>query len=555
MQKRLFLAAFICLALMLVQSVFFPPSLPPAEADLSAKREADKVPEEQILLAGIPSELAPGGRAAVGLSPEKVARIEHRVANDLMAVDLSNAGFGMIRNVEPTLDKFADKEGRGVDFLLLDDEHTLEFGFVANDTDFAWARRPREVVAKDDSSLTLRESTGEVEVTQKFRILEGYEAVYEVTVKNTSEGEQFHRIRVRNRLGEPTDTSRYNVHRGLCRTVEDMEDFDRDDVEEAPERIMGGDGFAGVDWIGLDSNYFLAALVPDGEPFTACEVSADMGSGGRPTLVNTGIGRKASLKPGESKSYRFGLYLGAKEPERLRSFAAVQTETLEEAVDWGYFGVVSEFLGKKMLALLQWFHDLTGIWGVAIIMLTICVKLVLLPLTLKQYRSMRKMREIQPEMEALRKKYGDDKQKEYAEMQALWKRSGASPLSGCLPVFMQFPVWIALYAMLGTAVGLYHEPFLWLTDLTMPDSWFILPIGMGGLMFLQMRIQPQAGDSQQQRMMQWIMPLVFPAMMWFMPSGLGVYIFANLVLSLIQSFIQIRPDKEWKKKKQEAAGN
>jgi YidC/Oxa1 family membrane protein insertase len=564
MQKRLFLAAFICLGIMLAQGLLFPPDPlpPPSEGgtdEIAAEGGTDESPPEQAGSGEAPgteggTKNPPATPTPSTPSPDVVDRVEHRVANDMLAITLSNAGEGMIADVEPLAEKFitregeGDKPGKGVDFLLLDGNHTLELGFHGDDTDFAWSRRAREVVQKDERSFTLREAGEEVEVVEHFEILDGYEAAIEVTVTNRSGAEQNHRLRVRNFLGEPDESSRYNVHRALCRTSEDLEDFDIDDVEEAPERIKGG-----VQWVGLDSSYFLAAIVPDGEALTGCEVSADVANGGRNLLSNAAMGKKTTLAPGESHTYRFGLYLGAKEPERLRTFTPVPNSTLEEAVDWGYFGAVSEFLGKKMLALLRWFFDLSGIWGVAIIMLTVCVKLVLLPLTLKQYKSMRKMREIQPEMEAIRKKYADDKPKQTQEIQALFSRSGTNPLSGCLPMVIQFPVWIALYAMLGTAVELYHEPFLWLTDLTSPDHLYILPIGMGALMFVQMRIQPQTGDSQQQKMMKWLMPGFFTFMMWFMPSGLGVYIFANLVLSLIQSFIQLRPDKGWTKSKAEAS--
>jgi YidC/Oxa1 family membrane protein insertase len=105
---------------------------------------------------------------------------------------------------------------------------------------------------------------------------------------------------------------------------------------------------------------------------------------------------------------------------------------------------------------------------------------------------------------------------------------------------LQFPVWIALYAMLGAVVDLYHESFLWLPDLTQPDPYYILPVTMGALMFLQTRMNPTAGDAQQAKMMMWMMPGIFVVMMLFLPSGLGIYIFANLVLSLIQNFVQLR---------------
>jgi YidC/Oxa1 family membrane protein insertase len=126
-------------------------------------------------------------------------------------------------------------------------------------------------------------------------------------------------------------------------------------------------------------------------------------------------------------------------------------------------------------------------------------------------------------------------------MQALFQRSGVNPLAGCLPMLVQLPIWIALYAMLNTAVELYREPFLWLPDLTQQDPFYILPLAMGALMYFQMKIQPSGVDNEQAKMMAWMMPIIFTVMMLFLPSGLCVYIFANVLLSLVQTVIQLRP--------------
>jgi YidC/Oxa1 family membrane protein insertase len=163
--------------------------------------------------------------------------------------------------------------------------------------------------------------------------------------------------------------------------------------------------------------------------------------------------------------------------------------------------------------------------------------------------SMKRMKEIQPELETLKKKYADDRVRQAQEMQALFQRAGVKPLAGCLPMLVQLPIWIALYAMLNTAVELYREPFLWLPDLTQQDPFYILPLAMGALMYFQMRMSPSGMDNEQAKMMAWMMPIVFTVMMLFLPSGLGVYIFANVVLSLIQTAIQLRSSKQTATKK------
>ncbi|MCA9637608.1 MAG: membrane protein insertase YidC, partial [Myxococcales bacterium] len=374
-----------------------------------------------------------------------------------------------------------------------------------------------------------------VEIISSLMLLDDYEGRFTVKVTNRSDRPQEHRLIVRSRLGEGAEKSQYNVHRGLCATPEDVEDFDLDDVEEAAERIRGA-----ISWIGLDTKYFLWSVIPS-EAGQLCEITT---TEDHSALVANLYGKTLTLGPGETRGYEFGLYFGTKELERLRDHSVVGGVNLEGAIDWGWFGGLSSALGKLMLRLLRWFHDLTGIWGVAILLLTVVVKGVTLPLTLKQMNSMKRMKEIQPEIESLKTKYADDRTRQAQEMQALFARSGVNPLAGCLPMVVQLPIWIALYAMLATAVELFRVPFLWLPDLTQQDPYFILPLGIGGLMFLQTRLQPTpTGDNQQAKMMMWMMPLIFTVMMLFLPSGLGVYIFANIMLSLVQTVIQTRPGK------------
>jgi YidC/Oxa1 family membrane protein insertase len=549
MSHRVALAVIISVVIMFGYSYLFPPPTGGGEQGDAAGETGGELAEgdpakpdskkvERIDPAG-PSQ--PDPAAPVG---EVVERIEHRIANDLLAITVDNQPGGLITGVEPLAEQFYDEASKkGLDFLMLGAAaggagRTLDLGFVANGTDFAWSRIPAKLVRKDERSIELARRQGEVEVVEILTLLDGYEAKYEVVVRNHGRGQQVHRLQLATRMGLG-ESSRYDVHRALCRTPDDVEDFDYDDVEDEGET----ETVKAVDWLALDSKYFVQAVV-GAERLASCTVSSDEAGS---LLINTGVGTEVTLGPGEQKRYLFGLFVGAKVDSMLDAFPAsaelreaLPPTDLTDAIDWGWFGRLSKYLGGMMLDLLRWFYGLTGIWGVAIIMLTVSVKLVLLPLTIKQYSSMRKMKELQPEMEKVRQKYSDDKLKQQQEMQALFKRTGVNPLAGCMPMVLQFPVWIALYAMLGAVVDLYHEEFLWLPDLTQPDPYYILPIAMGGLMFLQTRMTPTTGDAAQLKMMQWMMPGIFVVMMLFLPSGLGVYIFANIVLSLIQSFVQLR---------------
>lgn len=543
-QQRLLLAGLLSVLIFVGWSYLFPPELPQADdasgeqADADAsKSDASKPDASKPDTSNTPEQ----GEPLAPVAPQAdIAALEHRLVNDLIAIEVGNGSEGLITGVEALEQQFEGAEGKGLDFLLLDQgQGTLALGFDSESTDFAWPKQRAEVVEKDERHIALRRVAGDVEVRETLTLLDGYEAKYEVVVANrAAKGTLAHRVELTTRMGLGADQSQYDIHRALCRTPEDLEDFDHGDVEDGEvERIKDG-----VDWFALDSKYFLHAIV-GGERLTGCVVQSDETN---TMLVNTGLARSVSLEPGEQQRYEFALYLGAKRDHALEGFPAstaladLPDAALDEAIDWGWFGRLSKFLGTMMLDLLRWFHQLTGIWGVAIILLTVVVKLVLLPLTIKQYRSMRKLKEINPELMKLREKYADDKVKLNQEMQALFMRTGANPLSGCLPLLVQFPVWIALYAMLGAVVDLYHESYLWLPDLTQPDPYYILPLSMGALMFVQTKMNPSTGDEQQMKMMLWMMPGIFVVMMLFLPSGLGVYIFANLVLSLLQSFVQLR---------------
>ena len=195
------------------------------------------------------------------------------------------------------------------------------------------------------------------------------------------------------------------------------------------------------------------------------------------------------------------------------------------------------------------FHELVGNWGVAIVLLTVLVKGATLYWTTKSMRSMKAMAVLAPQLKQLQEKYKDDKQRLQVETMALYKQHGANPLSGCLPMLLQMPIWLALYRMLSNAGELYQQPFIpgWITDLTLADPYYVLPIVLVVTMFAQARLTPQSVDpaqKMQQRMMQYGMPLVFGAMSFVFPSGLTLYIFTNTCLSALHSIYMNKFDKK-----------
>jgi YidC/Oxa1 family membrane protein insertase len=187
---------------------------------------------------------------------------------------------------------------------------------------------------------------------------------------------------------------------------------------------------------------------------------------------------------------------------------------------------------------LKFFHGLTGNWGVAIILLTVGVKVVLLPLTHKSLVSAEAMKKLQPQMEQIRKKFADDKERQNMEMMKLYQEAKVNPLGGCLPLLFQLPIWAALFTTLRTSYDLYAEPFvnpIW-ADLTYKDPTYLLPLALGITMIATQKLQPQMMDATQAKVMTYGMPIFFTAIMLNYPAGLALYIFTNNVLSIGQQY-------------------
>lgn len=224
------------------------------------------------------------------------------------------------------------------------------------------------------------------------------------------------------------------------------------------------------------------------------------------------------------------LYVGPKDLDELEATGS----HLADALD---FGILS-FISVPMLWLLRWFEPLTGSWALAIILLTVLIKLLLMPLTQKSFKQMQKMKILQPKMTALKEEHEHDKQKLNQEIFALYRSENVNPLGGCFPMLFQMPVYIALYQMLYAAVDLYKAPlFGWVTDLTAPDPYYVLPAVLGVTMFIQQKLSPQMSDNPQAKMMMHVMPVMMTAFMLFLPSGLVLYIFVNMVLTVIQQYV------------------
>nr|WP_309667766.1 membrane protein insertase YidC [Tabrizicola sp.] len=330
--------------------------------------------------------------------------------------------------------------------------------------------------------------------------------------------------------------------------------------EDAPELGKAIKEEATTDgWIGFTDHYWMTILIPEqGKPFTAVAKHVTASD-----IYQTEIRQQTVVVPAGGKSTTTSrLFAGAKEWETIRNYQNdAGIPGFIDSIDWGLFF----FFTKPIFAVLHWLHGLIGNMGLAIIGLTFVLKVLVLPLAYKSYVSMARMKELQPEMEALKERAGDDKQKMQREMMQLYKDKKVNPAAGCLPILIQIPIFFSLYKVIFVTIELRHAPFFgWLNDLSAPDTsslynlfglfpWDappagsilhlifigVLPILLGITMWLQQKLNPAPADPVQQQIFAW-MPWVFMFMLGGFASGLVVYWITNNTITFTQQYLIMR---------------
>lgn len=307
---------------------------------------------------------------------------------------------------------------------------------------------------------------------------------------------------------------------------------------DEPESLTGN-----VDWAGAQTRYFLAALLPDNPRDASARFTPTVP--GDEALLEVGFAR-AELPPGARLDREYRVYLGPKLPERLDAMGA----HLDEAIQKGWFPSLTRFFTW----LLTETHEIVPNYGVVIILITIVVRLLMAPLMARQMKSMKRMSVLQPRMKEIQERYPDDRQKQSEAMMALYKEAGVNPLSmmtGCLPMFLQLPVFIGFYYALQGAIQLRQQPFFgWMDDLSQPEKLFVipgidlpvrlLPILMGASMVAQQKLAPTTMDPAQARMMLTVMPVMFTVMFYQFASGLVLYWFVSTLLGIGQQMLTNR---------------
>ncbi len=297
--------------------------------------------------------------------------------------------------------------------------------------------------------------------------------------------------------------------------------IDFEDVADEPYKktVAGG-------WLAMIQHYFFAAWIPPGEE-QATYSTQQISTEGLPRYIARDVSPSMQIAPGGSGAFESRLYVGPKLQDELPDVAP----GLEHTVNYGIFTVFS----KPLFWLLEKIHDFVGNWGWSIVLLTVLIKLAFFKLTEAQFRSTARMRKLQPRIEQLKERYGDDRQRMSQAMMELYKKEKVNPLGGCLPILVQIPIFIALYWVLIESVELRQAPFiLWIENLSARDPYFVLPALNAVFMIATQRLTPTVGMDPMQRKMMNAMPIVFSVLFAFFPAGLVLYWATNAGLSLAQ---------------------
>jgi YidC/Oxa1 family membrane protein insertase len=516
-QRNLVLAFALSLIVLLGWNVLFPPAQPQS-------------PPPQPAAAAKPSNVAPAGQAAappvatalppsVAIAPEPPAASpattgtgkSFELANDVIRLQINEKGW--FTNVRLKAYKESlDPDAAEVAVVNVGDEHSV---YINSGVIGARQDTPFSLVKQTAASLILRSRLNGGQSWQKEISLK--QGSYIVDVKDTiinGAGMRLYRQAVERNPDKKLNT-RYE-HLGPTGLLNGkLVEPDYDDLDEKGAQRQASRG----GWTAIMSRYFIAAIVTSPEKNYSFYFKGE-GGAYQAGLIDDGVVQ------GKDAFFHTSLFLG---PKALSVLETAQAE-LERSVNYGWFAPIA----KPMHSYLGWLYGYLGNYGFCIIVLVLCLKVLFFYPTQKSYESMAAMRKLQPEMNRLKELYGDDKQKMGQEVMQLYKRHKVNPMGGCVPMVIQIPVFFALYKVLLMSIELRHAPFIgWITDMSVQDPYYVLPLLMGASMLVQQRLNPQPADKMQAKVMQFL-PLIFTAMFLFFPAGLVLYWVVNNILSIIQ---------------------
>ncbi|WP_258129644.1 membrane protein insertase YidC [Achromobacter anxifer] len=528
-------------------SLFGPtPAATTSEPQAAANNGATpSVPNAPVPATAAPSAV-PGAAAPVAARSEEVV-----ITTDVLRLTFDTMGAQLVR---AELLKYPATGQPDKPTVLLDRaaglNYVVQTGVVGapNGQSFPTHQTPFRVVSSErqltgDSLVVAFEGeSGGVKVTKTFTLHRGrYDIDVRHDLANVSAAPVSPALYLQlERDGnDPADTSSfYHTFTGFA-VYSEQDKFQKITFSDIEKKKANYIKQSDNGWIAVVQHYFATAWVPpQGKPRTneLLEVQKNL-------YAARSIEAVGEIAPGAASRVDSHLWVG---PQDQKAMAAL-APGLELVVDYGWLTIIA----KPLFKLMTWLHSILGNWGWTIVALTVLIKAVFYPLAAASYRSMARMKQVAPRLQALKEKYGDDKQKLNAAMMEMYRTEKINPLGGCLPMVVQIPVFISLYWVLLASVEMRGAPWiLWVHDLSIRDPFFILPAIMMATMFLQIKLNPTPPDPVQAKVMM-IMPLVFGGMMFFFPAGLVLYWCVNNTLSIAQQWSITRAMQ----RKTEAAAN
>lgn len=546
MEKRLIIFVVLALVIIFLYPTFINWMTPQQQKVISSNKPIDVAPSpgNQHLGESIhdvtPTETPDSSKALVDESGapepisvtqnaiENVVEVEKIVESDLYRVVISNIG-GTIKSW--ILKKYTDKNGEVKEPIEL--RHDIEG--LAPLTLVIPGETAKRVFQLDESTIRLSQSNPEATVRLTSIDETGRKIIKEIRFQHdryladfkveTSGYPQSYDLT----LGTNFGINNWSIEAGRGKGVGAISLIDTEVFRETPKDMEEAriERRGKPKWIALQSKYFMSALIPKGE---AEETTVSVAKAGDEVISNQ---IRLEGRSGDRINH-FSLYVGPKEYDLLTDLNV----HLDESIDFGWF-IFGSWLPVRMISklifyLLRFFYSFTHNYGLAIIFVTVLIKVAFYPITKKSLHATKAMAAVQPKVAALKKKYGKDKERMNKELINLYKTEKVNPMGGCLPMLVQIPVFISLFNILYTTIDLRQAPFfLWIQDLSEMDPYYVLPIIMGATMFLQQYTQPTTMEPSQQKIMQFL-PIVYTFFFLNFPSGLVLYWLVNNILTIIQ---------------------
>ncbi len=579
-QKNLLMAIVLSVAIMLGWQFYLEETAPPPTEQPAQQAQTLEAPS------GAPAPGTPDGSPAAPTSPPNLAvpgqnvDVPGQVKAD--AQHRAAQAVPRVKIISPRVTGSLSLIGARFDDLILEDyRETIEpgsekvtlfrpfntdysyyayYGWVSADTqvpplDATWSADRKELTPNNPITLSWTNKDGVV-FQQIISLDDNYMFNVQQQVTNNSD-------KVANvfpfgqivRRGTPDVLDFYILHEGLLGVFNGvLKEVDYDDLEDPDSKVISNEKSTGG-WIGITDKYWLAALIPDQKAAADTRFSDSVRANVNHYQVDF-RGAGMTLAAGAQDGVINRLFAGAKEAQLILDYRdKLNISRFDLAIDWGWF----EWLTKPIFFVLIYFTGFLGNMGLAILLLTVIIKLIFFPLANKSYRAMAKMKALQPEMLKIRERFGEDRMRMNQEMMALYKKEKANPASGCLPILPQIPVFFALYKVVFVTIEIRHAPFFgWIQDLSAADPltfvnlfglipWTppefavigIWPVIMGATMYAQQKLNPPPPDPTQAKIFM-LLPFIFTIMLARFPSGLVIYWAWNNLLSILQQYIIMR---------------